>query len=351
MDFNIHNLIKIHVDGTQKRTLNYFCRDYFHFTTVEPTEPDIEVIISDFVPDIDNCYLVNHKYYIKDDSIFCKDTHKVVKWKVYIKALSEKKTIVYFSGTKFSEVFLRDCIIEPIIALKLALKGFVFLHASGIAMHGKGFVFPACKGVGKTSTLLNLAGQGVFLGNDKVIISSDGYVYSYPTLVHIFGYNLKDMPHAFRLLSKRQRMETQIKRAIKKLSFEYASLPLDIDPQLIWGQLGNSYPLQSVILLSKSTKTDIKILEHDNKEEFIKRLTIINRYEMDYFENLLLAYSFIYPNSIMNIDQYWQTCRDILTKTLENTRCLEVEIPKIYTTDTYHKIFELLKSSYLEHNK
>lgn len=344
MNFNIHNLLKFRVDGTNKRYLKYLSQDYSYFKTDESIEPDIDIIVSDFTPNNNDCYIVNHKYFIKENYLFCKDSHKVVRWKVCLKDLTERKTTVYFSGSKFGEVFLRDCIIEPLIALKLAAKGFSLLHASGIAIDGNGFIFPACKGVGKTSTILNLIGKGTFLGNDKVILSNDGSVYSYPSLVHIFSYNLSDMPHAFSFLTMRQKVEAKIKHIIKVLSFEYASLPLDVDPRNLWGESGESYPLQSLILLTKTNRDAINVVECPDKGELIKRLSIINKYEMQYFDDLLLAYSYTYPESKIDIDSYWQVFKNNLSHALENVTCHEIEVPKRYTTDTYNRIYELLKA-------
>lgn len=343
MNFNIHNLLKFRVEGTNKNYLKYLSQDYYHFKTNDPIDPDIDIIVSDFAPDNKDCYVVNHKYFIKENYLFCEDSHKIVKWKVCLRNLTERKTTVYFSGSKFGEVFLRDYIIEPLIALKLAVKGFSLLHASGMAIDGNGFIFPACKGVGKTSTILNLIGKGTFLGNDKIILSRDSFVYSYPSLVHIFSYNLRDIPHALSYLTMRQRIEAKIKLAIKVLSFEYASLPLDVDPWNLWGESGESYPLQSLILLTKTNRDTINVVALHEKDELAKRLSIINRYEMQYFDGLMSAYSYIYPRSDIDTELYWQTSKINLSHILKNIACYEIEVPRRYTLDTYNHILELLK--------
>lgn len=342
MNFNIHNLIKFKIEGTNKGYLRYLSEDYSHFKTDEPVDSDLDIIVSDFTPDNDNCYVVNHRYRVKKNYLFCTHRHKIVRWKVCLTDLTEKKTIVYFSGSKFGEVFLRDYIIEPLISLKLAAKGFSLLHASGIAINNKGFIFPACKGVGKTSTILNLIGKGIFLGNDKVILSNDGSVYSYPSFVHIFSYNLSDVPHAFESLTLKQKAEIRIKHLINVLSWRYASFPLNVNPQSLWGELGAVYPLRSLILLTKTNKDCINITECYDKEKVVKRLSIINKYEVQYFDELMSAYLYIYSGSD-NIEYYWQTFSSNLSQALSRVACYEVEIPKRYTSDTYARIYELLK--------
>lgn len=345
MNFNIHNLIKFKVEGTNKGYLRYLSQDYSHFKTDEPVDSDFDIIVSDFAPANDNCYVVNHQYWVKENYLFCVDRHKVVRWKVCLRDLTERKTTVYFEGSKFGEVFLRDYIIEPLIGLKLAVKGFSLLHASGIAINNKGFIFPACKGVGKTSTLLNLIGKGTFLGNDKVIVSNDGSIYSYPSFVHIFSYNLSDVPHAFESLTLRQKTEIKIKNLINVLSWGYASFPLDVNPRSLWGEPGESYPLQSLVLLTKTNKDSINIAKCGDKERLITRLSIINKYEMQYFDDLLSAYSYVYPGSDSNIEAYWQTFSNNLSQALRKVACYEVEIPEKYTSDAYDRIYELLEEN------
>ena len=123
MNFSLHNLTKFKVEGTNRGYLKYLSRDYAHFKTDEPVDSDLDIIISDFTPDNDNCYVVNRKYWIRKGYLFTTHHHKLVRWKVCIRDLTQKKTTVYFSGSKFGEVFLRDYIIEPLISLKLFAKG------------------------------------------------------------------------------------------------------------------------------------------------------------------------------------------------------------------------------------
>jgi len=349
MNFNIHDLIKFKVEGTNTRYLRYLCRDYAHFKTDEPIDSDIDIFIADFTPDNNGCYIINHKHWVKEGYIFTTHRHKIVKWKVCLIGLAEKKTTVYFSGSTFGEVFLRDYILEPLISLKLTAKGFSLLHASGITVNNKGFIFPACKGVGKTSTILNLIGEGAFLGNDKVILSKDGTVYSYPTSVHIFHYNLSDIPQAFKFLSLKQKAEAKIKHLLNRVSLGYASFPLDINPQELQWQIGKSHPLQSLILLTKTNKNHTNIIKRHDKERLIKQLIAINKWEMQYFDDLISAYLYSYSRKNSNLAGYWHTFGNNLACALNTVPCYEVEIPEQYTTHTYSKIFnELLKQDKVE---
>ena len=339
MNFNIHNLIKFKVEGTNARYLRCLSHDYAHFKTEESIDSDIDIFVRDFTPDDAGCYIVNHKHYVKEDYLFTTHRHKVVNWKVCLIGLTKKKTIVYFSGSIFGEIFLRDYILEPLISLKLAVKGFSLLHAAGVAIDNRGFLFPACNGVGKTSTLLNLAGEGAFLGNDRVILDRNGTVYSYPTSIHIFSYNLRDVPQAFSPLPLKEKVEVKIKHLLKKLSLGYASLALDINPQKLQWQIGKSYPLQSLILLTKTNKDSATTIERHDKARLIEQLITLNKWETQYFDELLSVYLYYYPDETPDS---WRTFNSNLSLALEGKTCYEVEVPREYTIDTYAQIHKLL---------
>lgn len=341
MNFNIHDLLKFKIEGTDKRILKHFSRDYSYFRTNEEIESELDIIVSDFTSTNDNCYIINQKYYVKDNYIFCNDSHKIVKWSFCIKDIENKPT-VYFKGGLFSEIFLRDFIIEPLIGFKLAQKGYSLVHASGVALDNKGFVFPACKGVGKTSTMLNLIGDGgIYLSNEPIIISNDGMVYSFPSYIHFYHYNLKGNPQFSEKLKIEDKIELELKHLVYLLSLKYGSFSLNIDSKKLFKEIGDKYPLQSLILLTKTNRKEVKILENIDKKELVERLITINKFEMQYFSDYLMAYSYIYPEN--TVTSYWQTLENNLVSALSKTPCHEVVIPFKYNSTVYEEIYRLIK--------
>lgn len=343
MNFNIHNLFKFKIEGTNKKQLDHFCKDYSYFSTDEEIESELDIILSDFHPDTKDCYIINHKYYIKENYIYCKDKYKIVKWRFCIKDL-DSKPIVHFKGGIFSELFLRDYLIEPLIAFKLAQKGYSLMHASGVALNDKGFIFPACKGVGKTSTMLNLIEDGgIYLSNEPIIISNDGKVYSFPSYIHFYHYNLKGTSNFSKNLTIKDRIELELKHLIYLVSLKYGSFPLNIDHTKLFKKAGDEYPLQSLILLTKTNRDKINILENIDKKELTERLIIVNKFEMQYFTDILMAYSYVFPESIMK--SFWNIFEDTLLSSLSNTSCHEVEIPSKYDEDSYEEIHRLIQKN------
>jgi len=173
VSFNIHNLITFSIEGNNKKIIDHFKRDYAYFISTSEIDPDFRIIVSDFELDIKDCNFINYKYYVRDNYIACSDRYKIVKWKLSIKDI-ETKPIVNFNGGIFSELFLRDYIIEPLIAFLLVQKGYILMHASSIAYNNQGIIFPATKGTGKTATLLNfMKDGGVFLSNEPSMIGEN----------------------------------------------------------------------------------------------------------------------------------------------------------------------------------
>lgn len=341
MNFNLHNLFKFKIEGTNKRLLRHFAQDYSYFRTNEEIESELDIVVSDFTPSNNDCYIINQKYYIKENYLFCNDNYKVVKWSLCIKDIENKPT-VYFKGGLFSEIFLRDYIIEPLIAFKLAQKGYSLVHASGVAFNKKGFVFPACKGVGKTSTMLNLIGDGgIYLSNEPIIISNAGMVYSFPSYIHFFHYNLKGNPQFSEKLKIKDKIELELKHLVYLLSLKYGSFSLNMDPKKLFKEMGGKYHLQSLILLTKTNKNGVKILENIDKKELVERLITINKFELQYFSDCMMAYSYIYPENTTS--SFWQTLESNLVSALSKTPCHEVEIPFKYNSKVYEEIYRLIK--------
>jgi hypothetical protein len=342
MNFNIHGLLKFKIESEDEKSLNHFAEDYFYFKTDEEIESDFDIIISDFKPSNDNCYVINNKYYIKENYLFCEDRLLTVKRSLCIKDIENKPT-VYFKERIFSvfgSTFLRDCIIEPLIGFKLAQKGYFLLHAAGVAVNNKGFIFPACQGVGKTSTILNLGkSDGVFLGNDAVILSSDGMVYSFPSFIHIFGYNLENCPDVYERFKVRDKLQAKMKHLVYKS--KYISPSLDVNPMKLFASIGGKYPLQSAILLNKINRNELNVMENIDKEKLIRRLLLITQHETQYLNNCLAAYLYVFPDS--EIKNRWQTLENNLRNALTKVSCYEVEIPSEYNSKVYEEINKILK--------
>jgi len=344
MFFDINGIFSIEITGTNKRLLRSLYNDLRIFQTDETTEADLSVLVTDVKASQQDCYLVERKYYVKKDSISCRDSYKIAKWNLTLDNITSRPT-VYFSGNIFSSFWLREFLIEPLITLKLANKGFSALHASGIALNQNGFVFPACKGVGKTNTLIYAAEDGAsYLSNESCIVANDGFVYGFPSDINLYYYNIKN-DYLSNRLSYKDKLGLLLNNLVYRLSFRYASFPLSIGPTKLFGKMESRVPLSSLILLTKTNKEHLKTKQYDDKTDLIQKLVLINTFEMSYLFNLLEKYSYVFPETNV-VSEYRKNVRDNLTKALEKVPCFEVEIPLKYDSQVYLNIRKLLKKDF-----
>lgn len=343
LNFDIHGLFRFKATGTNERLLNILNRNYSYFKTDEDIKSDLNIILSDFEPVDGNSFIVDHKYIINSDSIFAKDSHKTVRWQFLLRDLEDTATL-HFSGNLFSEIFLRDYLLEPLIGFKLAQKGYSLLHASGVMLNNKGIVFAACKGVGKTSTILNLAQKNAsYMSNEPIVISNDGLIYSWPTYISFYHYNLMSSPHFSNKLKIRDILELKTKHLIYLLSLKYGSLPLNLSPEIMFKSVGETSPLDSLIILTKTTGDKIKIIENLNCEIVAEKLLSVNRFEYKYFSDILTAYSYVFPKS--NAKNFWQILRGNFLAFSQRAKCYEIEIPKRYDPLVFEKIYEYIREN------
>ena len=342
MNFNIHNLLYLKIVGTNKRYLNYLGSEYSFFKTEERIDPDIEVIIADYVNPDGNCRLVDNNYFVRDGYLYCKDSYKVARWSLSIDSL-EGKPVVHFSGGIWGRYVLKEFIIEPLISFKLATKGFSTLHASAIAINDRGFLFAGGPEAGKTASILSLsAHDNVFLSDEITPLSKDGVVYSFPSPIRIYCHNLKDMTLLYHKLTTQQKFEVKIKHSIYILSLGYAKLPSRISARELFEKIGGAYPLGCLVLLTETKDKNIDVAEITNKKELVERLVLINQQQFSYWFKYVSAYSSVYPSSQVALCP--QVMRDNLSEALDKVACYEVKTPHKFSESHRDKFQQVIQT-------
>lgn len=343
--YNIHNLLKIKIITSHRGFFDYIDREFSFFKTGKISNPDITVVIEDFVPSLSHTSIINHKYFIRDNFLYCKDSYKVVKWKVQIEGIDSKNTSIKFHGNYFSKSFLVSYIIEPLIRFKLEKKGYTFIHSSAISNGKESILFFACKGVGKTSTILNLIEKGfLYMSDDFTILSNKGFVYSYPTTIHMFSYNISQCPFIYKKLSFKDKLNMLFKDLIFRLSFRYASLPLNINAKDVFSdsEIGSVYSLKELVLLSKSTDAKIKIEKNYDRESIAKQIISVNKLETFNFLDYMLAYESVFPKS--ELASHWSRSYKNLMKALRKKPVTKITVPIKFPSEIIDYIIPKLKS-------
>lgn len=148
--------------------------------------------------------------------------------RLLIKNLTGKTEFYYTSVT--DRIFDVTGIINMLLEIKLLQKGYAMIHSAGVSKDGKGYLFSGWSETGKSSTVFGLAKRKdiKMLGDDFVILSKGGKVFSYPEKAGIFFFskNVENLN-----LSPMQRIELAIKYAIAKLPplYLYISPNLRVD--------------------------------------------------------------------------------------------------------------------------
>jgi len=137
---------------------------------------------------------------------------KLFQYEFVIVDLESNDIKIYFKNHRIANiyttavgVFIQAQVLEPIMYLALLRQGIVLLHSAGVTKEGLSYIFPAYGGTGKTTTCMSLLQKGYnFLGDDLLLIDAvAGRVYPYPRPLHVFTYNITNLPGTslpFRLL-------------------------------------------------------------------------------------------------------------------------------------------------------
>ena len=340
LNYNMHDILSFRIN--RKR-----CRDiikdinlpYSYFETEHGDNPDIILNLGDFIPENEGCYVVDHKWYIKTDYIYCSEHIGKIKFKIEIIGMETSPTIINVSTNirKIQQLFLpsvlpQHIVLRSIIDFKLLCKGFISIHAAAVANENGAIIFLGRNGTFKTTLSMDYIRTMKYklLGDDRVIISKTK-AFSYPIHNKLFEYRVN-------------KLKTE----------DYSSF--DKYKYLIY-QRSNQYhivdkaDISSMYLIAKSNGKKMKAEQLPRNDVLIK---IINNHKMeningfsvmgiskglyDYFA----AYSYVFPDS--KIARYWDIYGSMLAKFLDADEYYEIFLPRTYTKTTFQDFVELTRS-------
>jgi hypothetical protein len=344
MRFNVHDIIRFDITTSSPYRGHYLADYYRQFLSKEDDPPDFEVSMSDFAPEVKGCMVIGGKYYVKDNYVFCEDRHKVVQWRFSLTDVGSRARISFNGGT-YSDRFLREDIIDAMLAFGMTEKGGCLLHASGVSIGQNAFVFAGTQHAGKTSTILNLLADNPrigYLGNDAILLSAKGQAYDFPVPLQVYPYNLQAVPRLSTMLSSRQKLRLTMNDIILRVTNRYLSFPLDVQPEDLFEVESNHYGLRALFFLTSSTNDCPRVIENGSVDEIIEKLILNNRIEMRYLDRCLRAYSVGNPE--FDVDRHWRGLRNVLASILSHTAVFEVILPRQYSKTGYLMISNVIAS-------
>ncbi len=347
ISYNIHDLIKIKIIRNKKldlfKDLNL---KYSFFEADDVEDPDIVLNIGEFTPSNEDCFFVDHKYYVKNNYFYCKDAAGMIGWEVEIIGFEEGKTVVNFNSTinGLQKIVMRDLlpqnlILAPLLEYKLFQKNCLLLHAGAVSLDNKGFLFVGRGGSLKTTLIMNLVRNHnfSFLSDDTVLVC-ENKIYSFPTHLLEFEFRKNKLQNEHMNFVHRLQL-------LKYLLNKNNSKDVDF-------LVKNSVECSHVYFISKTTNSNIQYKKL-NKEQMCTKIVLNNMIEkvqvpfmgtdIGHFLQYMFAYSYIYPYS--KIATYWDEWeREVHSRYINTCDTCEIQLPFLVDISLLNSIRDFLLS-------
>jgi hypothetical protein len=328
--YKIHDIINFAVidkTGFINRQFDNLTTHYENFKVEKNlNEIDLTIELGKFKPDSSDCYVVGSgEFYIKENYLYVPhESHKGAKWSFEVEGIDKKNTIVRIDCNALGRLFILGNVIDFLIYKKLLDKGYALIHASGVNKEGRGFAFSSRGGGGKTTTTLEMVSNGFdYLGDNYVIINK-GNIFSFPTSLNIFTYNLA--PIVAKNLTRKERLKLYILSNIYKATMGYAKFFIKINPKRIFDDIPHSSKLQSIFMLMPHSNMPKITITMADREELINRVLYNQMLEFKFFNRYAAEYSYFFSTS--KFSQH-QTIYEKLLKSAipENINSYKIIIP------------------------
>ncbi len=329
--YNIHNFIKVKIVQNKvdlASGYNHYLREFKAGTELKESDYEIHDF-SDFrLPEyhfnVDNTFVgfENGACLPKEKYAFGFDGNKVVEYTTY--------------ANRATNAWIQNLLLGHRMS---------FIHGAGIEIYGKGLVFPAFGGTGKTmliSEIRKLKGFE-FFGDDYVIVDGNSRMYSYPSDFSIYDYHVPAFPELqktpfSRYLRKRKtlRFYYNAKRAInfaaRRLTSRGAPLLTGWNADYVKvptrtlipkEHIGTRTNLFAGILLSRYSGEKIKT-EEVSLERFVKEINGILHLELLHGMRYLFVLAAF---GLFDVSRFEETQREIIEKCFANVKRYRVLIP------------------------
>lgn len=194
--------------------------------------------------------------------------------------------------------FLHETILIPFVMLK---RNKSLIHSSGVTNGKRAVLIGGTGGVGKTSTLLNLAKMDEnisFLNDDMAVLDSEGFAYPNFAYPKIYAYNTINNPYLERLILEKRSFLNKLhwKKRSKK---NKAGVRRRISPvKLFKGPIiTDKTKIDSIMILNRTFDKDVSIKKRDIKwlNEVMNRIILT-----EYFNAFNRYYLWFEVNSLYN---------------------------------------------------
>ena len=204
LEYNVHDRLRIRVNRPAgldliediNQPLSYFR------TPHSCSSPDITLNIGAFTPDNSHCDVIDHRFLVKRDYLFCTEVVDKVRCTCEITGLESSAIVMnvhtslrYARQIALPSLIAFNIFLRPIIDYKLLELGIVSIHGAGVSSGTDAFVFSGRGGSHKTTLVMDLIRKHNlrFIGEDRILIDANRDVFAYPIHHRLFGYRLAHM--------------------------------------------------------------------------------------------------------------------------------------------------------------
>ena len=343
-NYNVHNILEFRIIREKRHDILGDVNFPFRFFEVkEIDQPEIILNIGKFTPSNSDCYAVEHKYYIKENYFYCKDSAGRARWEAEIKGFEDNQITVNFNSANFAkesflypDLFPQEIVLKPLLEYKLFQKGYPLIHSGAISKNNQAYLLAGRGSSSKTTIIINLvrnAGMD-FLSDDQIIIRKEG-ILSFPKQFGQFSFMTKYLPtEHYRGLWDKIHLVRYLQ---SKPDYKEG---ISVIP---------SSSLKALFFIVRSNKETIS-KRRISLETALDKLVIGNMIDMEtlgplsgLFLRYMLAYSFIFPHS--KIATYWDDLRRSLGEILERIPAYEIEIPSKYDSNVFDRVLGFIKEA------
>ncbi|NPE27877.1 hypothetical protein HNV12_07875 [Methanococcoides sp. SA1] len=351
MIYNLHNIVKFQVNDYRNnfvKKIDSFYDHFLYYIDKDVHEDDLDFVINigPFTPKNENCHVLDGKYYVKSNYMFCKDSKKLSNWKIELLNIDSSRMVLNLETNFFGNISVLTNFCEFLIHLKMAEKGYPLIHASGISINDKGIVFAARSGGGKTTIVTHLMEYGHKYFGDNFIAVHNGKIYNFLSPLNLFYYNLT--PLIKKHLPFKKNASIFVKNIFFKATRGYLKLSTKLNlHEILPDSIDNEVLIDTVFLvIPKKDQSNISFVEID-KELLVSHLKYNQEIEFMHmpFLNYLFSYSYVFPESEISghFDKYKTSLFDAFP---ENIKVFKLEVPTRYTKSTIGQIMAVINNDY-----
>lgn len=300
--------------------------------------PDVELIIVDRLDEglCERAEIFDGKTEVGDSTLTSRAARKLGKWAYNIQ-VNDGRLRCYLSTNLFSSISKPHFFAEFLIQVSLLSKGVSVVHASGAILRGKAYLFAGTSGAGKTTLSMSIMREGVFLGDNYVIVK-DGVAHAYRTPLNLFSYNLT--PFVLDRLSYIDRFSLFVRMVIYRFTFGYFKIFLKFPMDRISDPPSQPLPIAALItILPSSGYSNDKLEKCDGLG--IDRVIENMRIEWAPMYGDILLYS-IHNDDILA--RYFDRLDTVMRSNLSNVKRYKIRVPTAYNDSNRNRVVEAIRT-------